>query len=62
MNMIERLTNLHKQSKYDDTNERCWECENWTSYYFDEYDADAYCELGLKENEKYCSRFIEEKE
>jgi hypothetical protein len=62
MNIIKKIAKLYQQDKYADPNDRCWECENWTSYCYDEYDADAYCELGLNEKEKYCPKFIEEKE
>ena len=55
--VIEILKNLYAQDKYDDPHDRCWDCENWESYCFDEYDADAWCGLYLDTNAKNCGKF-----
>lgn len=62
MNLLERLQNLYAQDKYDDHFDRCWDCQNWESYYFDEYDSDAWCGLGLNKCAKHCVKFRKEEE
>jgi len=62
MNVIDKLRLLYQQDRYNSTSERCWDCEHWESYCFDERDADAWC--GIDDSweetmhwEKNCIKF-----
>ena len=55
--MIERLKELSSQKQYNSQFDRCNHCQNWQSYYFDEYDADAWCDLELDNHADFCYSF-----
>jgi len=62
MGIISRLKELYSQKKYRNTFARCDDCVNWRSYYFDEYDADAWCDLENNTEVECCYDFKKKRE
>ena len=57
MKLLARLKELYSQNNYKDTFDRCDDCEHHRSYYFDEYDADAWCNLEKDTDSECCYSF-----